>query len=107
MTSLRNDRPAKFMVGGYDTKTYAKGPIKWHNANEDESSWSVNFTGVSFGGEPLEFGFNAGLLPDTGTSFTSLPSSTYDAFMDLLNTKYGLTNTASWSNPHTIYDCTQ
>ena len=90
LLSLQHDRPAKFMIGGYDLK-YTKGPITWHQADQEQSQWSLNFTGVKFGDDILmNKPHPRGLFPDTGTSLNSLPSSVYWAWIDTMINKYNL-----------------
>ena len=45
---LDQNLPSKFLVGGYDLATFAKGPIQWHNV-ADPSGWYVKWNGVFYG----------------------------------------------------------
>lgn len=88
LVGLNHGLPSKFMVGGYDLKKYAKGPIQWHNTLEPKKTWYLDWTGVSFGDHQLELEPTV-MLPDTGTSFISLPEKTMDNLLQIMHEHYG------------------
>lgn len=85
---LDHNLPSKFMVGGYDLNKYAKGPIKWHDTLEPKKTWYLDWTGVKFGGDELKLDKTV-MLPDTGTSFISLPEKTMNHLLSIMHEQYG------------------
>jgi len=79
--NMEKDSGSKLTLGDYDLHAFAKGPIKWHKSSIDRETWALNLTNITFGEEPLYFNFDAGVLPDTGSSVISLPQATYDHFI--------------------------
>ena len=88
LIGLDHNLPSKFMVGGYDLNKYAKGPIKWHNTLEPKKTWYLDWTGVKFGDQKLELDPTV-MLPDTGTSFISLPEKTMNNLLSIMHEEYG------------------
>jgi len=88
LIGLNHNLPSKFMVGGYDLKKYAKGPIQWHDTLEPHKTWYLDWTGVSFGDHQLELDDTV-MLPDTGTSFISLPEKTMDHLLSIMHEEFG------------------
>ena len=88
LIGLDHNLPSKFMVGGYDLAKYAKGPIKWHNTLEPKKTWYLDWTGVKFGDTTLELDPTV-MLPDTGTSFISLPEKTMNNLLSIMHEVYG------------------
>ena len=88
LIGLDHNLPSKFMVGGYDLAKYTKGPIKWHNTLEPKKTWYLDWTGVKFGDTTLELDTTV-MLPDTGTSFISLPEKTMNNLLSIMHDVYG------------------
>ena len=88
LVGLDRNLPSKFMVGGYDLHKYSKGPIQWHETIEPKKTWYLDWTAVSFGDEPLELDETV-MLPDTGTSFISLPEKTMEHLLAIMHETYG------------------
>ena len=89
LVGLDRNLPSKFMVGDYDLHKYSKGPIKWHETIEPKKTWYLDWTAVSFGDEPLELDETV-MLPDTGTSFISLPEKTMEHLLAIMHENYGV-----------------
>ena len=68
--------------------SYSKGPIQWHETIEPKKTWYLDWTAVSFGDEPLELDETV-MLPDTGTSFISLPEKTMEHLLGIMHETYG------------------
>jgi len=88
LIGLDHNLPSKFMVGGYDLAKYAKGPIKWHETLEPKKTWYIDWTGVKFGNDVLNLDKTV-MLPDTGTSFISLPEKTMNHLLTIMHEHYG------------------
>jgi len=88
LVGLERNLPSKFMVGGYDLHKYAKGPIQWHDTLEPKQTWYLDWTGVSFGEHTLHLDPTV-MLPDTGTSFISLPERTMEHLLAIMHEEFG------------------
>jgi len=88
LIGLDHNLPSYFMVGGYDLAKYAKGPIQWHETLEPKKTWYLNWSGVKFGDDILELDPTV-MLPDTGTSFISLPEKTMNNLLSIMHEEYG------------------
>lgn len=88
LVGLERNLPSKFMVGGYDLHKYAKGPIQWHDTLEPKQTWYLDWTGVSFGEHTLDLDPTV-MLPDTGTSFISLPERTMEHLLSIMHEEFG------------------
>ena len=88
LVGLDHNLPSKFVVGGYDLGKYAKGPIQWHDTLEPKKTWYLDWTGVKFGDATLDLDPTV-MLPDTGTSFISLPEKTMNNLLSIMHEVYG------------------
>ena len=84
LVGLDRNLPSKFMVGGYDLHKYSKGPIQWHDTLEPHKTWYLTWNAVSFGDHGLELDETV-MLPDTGTSFISLPEKTMEHLLEIMH----------------------
>jgi hypothetical protein len=60
-------------IGGYDLKTYAKGPLAWIPVHADTGYWAVALNGITIGFTPLASNAAIAIL-DTGTSLILGPA---------------------------------
>ena len=94
---LSNDPKVKGKItfGGYDLKSFAKGPkpqdsdVSWLAQAPNLNYWATNCKSVKFGDTTITSNHQYTIL-DNGSSFAMAPKRDFDVLIKLLADKYGV-----------------
>ena len=81
---MAENHGSKLILGGYDLKKYAKGPITFHDVEPTKIWWTTKLGSLSFIGTKNQageskskynnIGHGSNIIFDSGTSFLLIPN---------------------------------